>query len=70
MTKIYAIAAAVVLALLVVSYTKGRMDGEKLALAKVAQKNTEAANAAREVERDGALCSNDPACVLPDPWRR
>jgi hypothetical protein len=52
------------------AYTKGRIDGERLALAKVAAKNTEAANAAREVERDGALCSNDPACILPDPWRR
>lgn len=70
MTKLYAIAAVVVLALLIGTYTKGRIDGEKLALAKVAAKNSEAANAAREVERDGALCSNDPACILPDPWRR
>lgn len=63
-------AVAGALALLGGTYVKGRIDGERLALAKVAQKNQEAANAAREVERDGALCSNDPTCVLPDPWRR
>lgn len=65
-----ALAAAGALALLVGVYVKGRIDGEKLALAKVAQKNQEAAHAAREVERDSALCINDPACILPDPWRR
>lgn len=72
MTRAALIAIAAAGALLVLSalYVKGRIDGERLALAKVAQKNTEAANAAREVERDGALCSNDPACILPDPWRR
>lgn len=70
MTKIYAVCAVAVLLALAGAYTKGRMDGERLALAKVAAKNSEAANAAREVERDGALCSNDPACILPDPWRR
>lgn len=72
MTRLSLIAAAYAagLALFAGVYVKGRIDGEKLTLAKVAQKNTEAANAAREVERDGALCSNDPACILPDPWRR
>lgn len=72
MTRAALIAIAAAGALLVLSalYVKGRIDGERLALAKVAQKNTEAANAAREVERDGALCSNDHACILPDPWRR
>jgi hypothetical protein len=72
MTRLSLIAAACAagLALFAGVYVKGRIDGEKLTLAKVAQKNTEAANAAREVERDGALCSNDPACILPDPWRR
>lgn len=72
MTKaaLIAIAAAAVFAVLSGLYVKGRIDGEKLALAKVAQKNQEAAHAAREVERDSALCINDPACILPDPWRR
>lgn len=72
MTRLSLIAVAVAgaLALLGGVYVKGRIDGEKLSLAKVAQKNMEAANAAREVERDSALCSNDPACILPDPWRR
>ncbi|SFD71117.1 hypothetical protein SAMN05428997_14414 [Bosea sp. CRIB-10] len=68
--SLIAIAFAGTLALFLRRLPQRRIDGERLALTKVAQKNTEAANTAREMEPDGALWSRDPACILPAPWRR
>ena len=52
------------------AYWKGRNDGVALEKARVEHEILENTKAARRIENNAAACERDPACILPDPWRR
>jgi hypothetical protein len=61
---------AFLLASVASAYTVGRSHGYDKRSAEYEQVQKEASDAARKIERDAVPCSNDPTCVLPDPFRR